>query len=404
MNPLQPVVSLRGVNHYFGQGELRRQILFDVTADIYPGELVMVMGPSGSGKTTMLNLIGALRSAMHGSLRVLGEEMMGASNAVLSRVRRRIGFIFQHHHLMDSLNTRQNVQMGLGTAGLDNREMRRRASKILADVGLAEKENAVPAALSGGQRQRVAVARALVREPELLLADEPTSALDRQTGHEIMELLRSLARRQGCSVMVVTHDNRILDMADRLMYLEDGRLTSFAAVTSPHAAHLLTALRAFTASGDIASLLRPLPERDFLDMLRTIGAESEQFLNVLELGNPDEVGAVFRDSAMAALERATSMAGAESGRLWIDGPRCILGFPQVTDQPDPAVLECLATRELKQSASALCVPIPNREHEMFAVAEFRGPAAGLAAERQLRDFARPLGLLLQVCCKLEHHV
>jgi putative ABC transport system ATP-binding protein len=392
-------VSLREVSHFFGQGELQKQILFDVSADIFAGEIVMVMGPSGSGKTTTLNLIGALRRVAHGSLKVLGEELRGASETALGRVRRRIGFVFQQHHLMDSLNTQENVQMGLGTSDISKREIRRRASEILSDVGLGDKKASRPGALSGGQRQRVAVARALVREPELLLADEPTSALDRQTGHEIMELLRTLARKQGCAVIVVTHDNRILDMADRLMYLEDGRLTSFASVTSPHAAHLLTTLRAFSASGDIGGLLKSLSERDFLEMLGAIGVEAEQFLNVLGLGSPEEVRAVFRESAAATLERATSVAGAEQGFLWIEsdkGPRCLFGFPEPAERAEAPVLECFTKQSATQTAAVLCIPLINREGDVFAVAEFRGPGISEAAERQLKDFAQPLAILLQV--------
>ena len=394
-------MSLREVSHFFGEGELRKQILFDVTAEIYPGELVMVMGPSGSGKTTMLNLIGALRRVLHGSLSIFGHELRDASDSTLSAIRRRIGFIFQHHHLMDSLNTRQNVQMGLPGADSGSHG---RVSAILNEVGLSDKEKSMPSALSGGQRQRVAVARALVRQPELLLADEPTSALDRQTGHEIMELLRRLARKQGCAVIVVTHDNRILDMADRLMYLEDGRLTSFAAVTSPHEAHLLTALRAFTASGEIRTLLNEMAEKDFLDMLRTLGAESEQFLNVLELGSVHEVQKVFQDSACAALERASNAAKADSASLWVNNS-CRLSHPPGPRQPVPSegIQRCFSSRQSQRTASTLCIPLPDREHEMFAVAEFTGPAVDPSAERQLRDFARPLGLLLQVCCRLEDH-
>jgi putative ABC transport system ATP-binding protein len=375
----QAVVSLRDVDHFLGHGDLRKQILFNVTADIYPGELVMVMGPSGSGKTTMLNLVGALRTVVHGNLRVLGQELRGASGSIAANVRRRIGFIFQHHHLMESLTAKQNVQMGItGTSGS---ETRRRASKILADVGLADKEHSHPSKLSGGQRQRVAVARALVREPELLLADEPTSALDRQSGHEIMELLRTLARRQGCAVVVVTHDNRILDMADRLMYLEDGRLTSFAAVTSPHAAHLLTALRHFHTSGSIGAMMNDMSEPDFVDMLRTLSAESEQFLNVLDFGPTHEARAVFLDSLETALQRAAAIANADSSAVWI-GNRCVIGDPKAPD---------------------VSIPLPNRENEMFATAGFTGSRIVPEAERRLRDFTRPLGLLIQVYSPLESH-
>ena len=239
-----PVVAVRSLNHHLGMGSPpERQILFDVSAEIAPGELVTVMGPSGSGKTTLLTLIGALRTVVDGSVRVLGIELREANQAQVTQIRQRLGFVFQHHHLLESHTACQNVELGLGAAGLTRRERRRRSIAMLETVGLRDHVHAYPNQLSGGQCQRVAVCRALVRDPELVLADEPTASLDKQSGREIVELLRRLARERGCSVVMVTHDPRILDVADRLMYLEDGRLNSFSSITSAHSVHLLTALR-----------------------------------------------------------------------------------------------------------------------------------------------------------------
>src|SRR3954470_21147244 len=189
-----PVVAVRNVNHHLGLGSLRKQILFDISADISPGELVTVMGPSGSGKTTLLTLIGALRTVVDGSVRVLGMELCGAGQTQITQIRQRLGFVFQHHHLLEALTACQNVEMGLGASGLSRRERRRRAIEMLEAVGLQDHVDAYPNQLSGGQCQRVAVCRALVRDPELVLADEPTASLDKQSGREIVELLRRLAR------------------------------------------------------------------------------------------------------------------------------------------------------------------------------------------------------------------
>ena len=398
------VIALRGVNHFLGQGSLRTQILFDLHADIWPGEIVMVMGPSGSGKTTLLTLMGALRRVLQGSVRVLGQELRGATDAVITQVRQRIGFTFQHHHLLESLTARQNVQMALAASGMRPREMRRRSEEILERVGLPGKFDTLPSRLSGGQRQRVAVARALVREPELLLADEPTSALDSQTGREVVDLLRVLARQQGCAVVIVTHDNRILDMADRLMYLEDGRLSSFAAVTSAHAAHLFTALRPLQELGQIDAVFSRLTDGELVDMMRTMGAEAEQFLNVLDLGSHAEALVVFRAAVRGILERLACLLGAEQVRLWLgsDPPRCLLE-PTAASESVMHIRPCLGSGLPYSSANARLIPLPNREYDLAAVVELRGPAINSAAENVVRDFARPLGILAQLMERLEAH-
>ena len=191
----------------------------------YPGEIAIVTGPSGSGKTTLLTLAGALRSPQTGRVRVAGRELRGASGRAQLEVRRQIGFIFQHHNLLESLSAVENVQMGLEhDAGLPRGEARRRSLEMLGRVGLADHAGKAPSALSGGQRQRVAIARALVREPAIVMADEPTAALDSHSGREIVDLLHRLAREQRCAILLVTHDNRILDVADRILMLEDGRI------------------------------------------------------------------------------------------------------------------------------------------------------------------------------------
>ena len=219
------VIQAAGVCHSYGQGGMRRQVLQGISLTIQPGEVVLLTGPSGCGKTTLLTLIGALRSVQEGQLDVLGVPLRGASASQRRRVRRRIGMIFQGHNLLRCLTAQQNVQMGADLLPQRSYGTRRAlAREWLRAVGLGDQLQKLPHDLSGGQKQRVAIARALAAQPELLLADEPTAALDGRTGREVVELLRRLAREQGCGVLMVTHDPRILDVADRLLEMEDGLL------------------------------------------------------------------------------------------------------------------------------------------------------------------------------------
>nr|WP_314072548.1 ATP-binding cassette domain-containing protein [uncultured Roseococcus sp.] len=224
-----PPVDLKSITFAYGAGELRRAVLRDVDLTIAPGEIVLLTGPSGSGKTTLLTLIGALRAMQDGTARVLGQELSGASEAERVRLRRRIGFIFQNHNLLGFLTARQNVAMAMELdGGLNEAQRLKRAGEMLEAVGLADHAEKPPSQLSGGQRQRVAVARALAGDPGLILADEPTAALDKVSGQEVVHLLRDLAKGRGVPILLVTHDPRILDIADRIVAMEDGRIVSSA--------------------------------------------------------------------------------------------------------------------------------------------------------------------------------
>jgi putative ABC transport system ATP-binding protein len=219
-------IAIQHLDHYFGDGNLRNQVLFDINLMIAPGEIVLMTGPSGSGKTTLLTLVGALRSAQTGSLNLLGRELVGASRRDQIRARRSTGYIFQAHNLHRSLTARGNVRMSLELhPALSPREMDDRAADILHRVGLGDRLDYYPDKLSGGQKQRVAIARALVSHPQIVLADEPTAALDSKTGRAIVDLLHDLAKQEHCTILLVTHDNRILDVADRIVHLEDGHLS-----------------------------------------------------------------------------------------------------------------------------------------------------------------------------------
>ncbi len=220
-----PLIEIRNVNHFFGSGSLRKQVLFDIDLNVYPGEIVLMTGPSGSGKTTLLTLMGALRSVQIGSLKILGEQLYGASTGKLTRIRRNIGYIFQAHNLLRFLTATQNVQMSLELHRLPPHRAKAQAQAMLTSVGLGDHLNFFPEKMSGGQKQRVAIARALASQPKLVLADEPTAALDSKSGREVVNLMQTLAREQGCAILMVTHDNRILDVADRIINMEDGRLS-----------------------------------------------------------------------------------------------------------------------------------------------------------------------------------
>ena len=218
-------VSIKNLSHFYGSDKNKKRVLNKVDINIEKGELVLLKGPSGCGKTTLLTLIGALRTCQTGSLKVLNNELNGASNKIRQKLRRNIGMIFQGHNLLRCLTAEQNVQMGADLIeGLSYLQRREVARKWLSAVGLDDHYRKLPNDLSGGQKQRVAIARALSANPKLLLADEPTSALDSVTGREIVSLLKRLAKEQNCSVLMVTHDPRISDMADRILNMEDGKI------------------------------------------------------------------------------------------------------------------------------------------------------------------------------------
>ncbi|MBD2256624.1 DevA family ABC transporter ATP-binding protein [Pseudanabaena sp. FACHB-2040] len=221
------IVTVRELNHYFGSGSLCKQVLSDINLDIQSGEIVILSGPSGSGKTTLLTLIGGLRAIHEGSLVVFNQELRGISEAQFVGVRRHIGYIFQAHNLLNSLTAQQNVQMSVQLhESISKQEAQAKAEAALQAVGLGDRTSYYPENLSGGQKQRVAIARALVCNPSLVLADEPTAALDSKSGRDVVNLMQRLVKEQGCAVLMVTHDNRVLDIADRILHMEDGRIVT----------------------------------------------------------------------------------------------------------------------------------------------------------------------------------
>lgn len=227
---LPKTIKVSQLNHYFGEGELRKQALHQNNLEVRRGEIVIMTGPSGSGKTTLLTLIGTLRTVQEGSLKVLGNELNGASRDEIVNLRREMGFIFQAHNLFESLTAFQNVNMAAELLGMNRQVAKERIDYLLERLGLGHRIHYKPKSLSGGQKQRVAIARGLVHQPKLVLADEPTAALDEQSGREVVTLFQELARDEGCTIIMVTHDNRILDVADRIVNMVDGYIRSDVAV------------------------------------------------------------------------------------------------------------------------------------------------------------------------------
>lgn len=220
------VLALNSVSKVYGQGRTAVRANDQVNLWVAPGEIVMIMGPSGSGKTTLLSMAGLLLSPSSGSIRILGRDVTGLSQGRRARMRlESLGFVFQSYNLMEALTAQENVELVMNMAGRNGSFARSQAAELLGALGLRQRLTHKPSDLSGGEKQRVAIARALANDPPLVLADEPTGNLDSKTGREVMDLLcSSLGRDQGRALVIVTHDQRLREIADRVLWLEDGRL------------------------------------------------------------------------------------------------------------------------------------------------------------------------------------
>ena len=430
---MDAVISIERVNHYYGAGSTRKQILFDVTTQVDAGEIVILTGPSGSGKTTLLTLIGALRSAQEGSLRVLGHELCGASEETLVRVRKQVGYIFQAHNLLDSLSAKQNVQMSLRLhRRVPPDVLHEKPLAMLDAVGLGKWSQNHPDQLSGGQKQRVAIARALASDPKIILADEPTASLDKKSGRDVVEIMQRLAKQQGCTVLLVTHDNRILDIADRIISLEDGRLSSFTNAVISSTQQMLDMLTLSNRKGELTRKVKDLAVPQFLGLLDQVTGESQQFLRVIDLCENEAFESML-DQVLEAFtlkvgqlldaERATLfLVDHERGELWskvaqnegekpleIRTPLAagIVGHVATTGKslnvPD-AYNEPLFNRDVDQrtgyrTRSILALPLLNRRDQVFAVVQLLNKAGGGAFsdadEHRLAEFAASIGLILE---------
>jgi putative ABC transport system ATP-binding protein len=435
--PSNPLISFRNVSHSFGEGPLRKEVLHELTADFFPGEIVILTGPSGSGKTTALTLAGGLRSVQTGSVRIFAEELQNASSETLVRVRRRIGFIFQAHNLLASLTAAQNVQMALALHGsFPPMAARERTVSILTAVGLAEHIDKYPAQLSIGQKQRVAIARALVGRPEIILADEPTASLDKKSGREVVQLLHDLARKQGCAILLVTHDNRILDIADRMMTLEDGRLSSFTKGLAANAGQMLNSLALLNRRGDLIRHMEHLSDEQFLSLMQKSTRELEQLLRVIDLAQRQVSESMLEQVLEAATLKIGQLLQAERGTIFLvdeengllaskvaqhDGSQPLeivipmtqgiaghvartaetLNIPDAYQHPLFSDKTDKATGY--RTRSILCLPIYNRGGKVFAVAQLLNRKDGqpfdARDEQRFREFVPSIAVILESCSR-----
>lgn len=429
----EPLVLIDKVSHYYGEGDLRRQILFEVTAEIERGEIVILTGPSGGGKTTLLTLIGGLRSVQEGSLKVLGNELRDATEADLVNVRKKIGYIFQAHNLIESLTSCQNVQMALRLQPDYSRTgAREKALAMLDAVGLAERADHHTTRLSGGQKQRVAIARALVNEPQIVLADEPTASLDKKSGRDVVDIMQRLAKEHHCTVFLVTHDNRILDIADRILDLEDGRLVSFTDAVTANAQQMLTLLAEQNRKGELIRRVRDLPLTQFIKLLDQVTGEFQRLLQVTEMSNSDAFKSMLDQVLEAFTLKIGDILGADRttvflvdearGELWSKfaqgdgGARLEIRVPigvgivgevastgQTRNIPD-VYDDPLFNKEVDKATgyrtrSMLCVPMLNTRNQVFAVAQLLNKNGGEPFDKQdearLREFVSSLGIVLE---------
>ncbi|MBZ0315206.1 MAG: ATP-binding cassette domain-containing protein [Anaerolineae bacterium] len=228
-------LQVNGITKRYGSGTTEVAAISDISLTVAQGEIVLIMGPSGSGKTTLLLMVGALLKPTEGSIWLDGLDLTSLNERALPDIRlRQLGFIFQDFKLLSALTVLDNVAIVAELAGMTTKAARRKAADLLTELGLGERLTFLPEKLSGGEKQRVAVARALINEPRIILADEPTANLDSKIGLQIMRLLRHIAKEQGRSLIIVSHDQRIKDIADRVLWLEDGRFKDMVTmVTDP---------------------------------------------------------------------------------------------------------------------------------------------------------------------------
>ncbi len=423
-------IRVSGLNHSFGKGDLKKQILFDVSTEIQAGEIVIVTGPSGSGKTTLLTLVGALRSAQEGSVQILGEELRGARSKTLEKVRKQIGFIFQQHNLLGALSAVENVELGLRASGKYKRpEIRRRSRDMLASVGLEDHINHSPEKLSGGQRQRVAIARALVSSPAMLLADEPTASLDKKSGREVVDHMKRLAKEEGTTILLVTHDNRILDIADRIVHLEDGRLSTFTDAVIANNSHMMEMLADHRQKQDLDKVVDEMDEQGFRNLLQELSDESRHFLEATALANDVAFRSMLEQGLFAFTRKLGQLLNAERsslflvdggflelkvaedmekmGRIRIPVGSGIAGAVAQTGQSiriedaysDPRFNQDVDKQTGYYTRSIISLPIKNRAGEVFAVAQLLNRKDGLpfdgGDEQKFVEFTGSIGIILE---------
>jgi putative ABC transport system ATP-binding protein len=432
-----PLIIASSVNHFFGRGSLRRQILFDITCRVDEGEIVIMTGPSGSGKTTLLTLMGGLRNLQEGSLMINGCEMHDAAPARLRAVRKDIGYVFQAHNLLYSLTARENVEISLALhPEFAGRKRQKRAEAMLESVGMKARMSHYPNQLSGGQRQRVAIARALVANPRIILADEPTAALDKKAGRDVVDIMHDLAKKQGCAILMVTHDNRILNIADRIINMEDGRLCSFTQAVTDQ----LQALLHVRQDDEFLRRIFQLTTDDFLRLLDEAAKTHLQFLKAVQLVDTFTSGAMLdtlieaftlKIGQIAEAERVTlflldeatgelwskvaQMEGAERLEIRISRNAGIVGHVVETGEflnIRDAYAHPLFNREVDEKTgyrtrNILCIPIRDTGGKAIGAVQLLNRKGSQAFsgddEREGVNFAASIGVILESWLKTAAH-
>ncbi len=394
--PLEPAIVAREVSHAFGKGALRQQVLSGVSLEIERGEIIVMTGPSGSGKTTLLTLFGALRTLEQGSLKVLGQELRGATVAQKNAARHRIGFIFQAHHLLNALTAQQNVALALGVdAAMSERERNRQAALMLEAVGLGHRLNHFPEEMSGGQKQRVAVARALVRNPAIVLADEPTASLDRKSGRETIDLLLRIARSKNAAILLVTHDVRIMDIADRTIHLEDGVLVEQGLAARVHRNPDLADLIRRQRSGGLDAWVSGMSAAELGDALDRLSPALDSGIQMLEAVAHVSSRSMVHDLLSGVVERIRGELGAQRAEL--------VYFDVITLEQTPY----LAVPEGAEAAACheMDVWLQGREGSMIGRLRVqRGTEWPQFSEKEieaLQRFEKGMGLLFDLCLSLD---
>jgi putative ABC transport system ATP-binding protein len=376
--------------------------------------------------------VGALRAPQEGRVRVLGQELDATKRASLEDVRRRIGFIFQQHNLLGALTASQNVQLGLRVTGRAARtELKRKADAMLEAVGLGEHTHKRAEQLSGGQRQRVAIARALVGEPAMVLADEPTASLDKASGREVVDRMQSLARERGTTILMVTHDNRILDVADRILHLEDGRLATFTDAVIANTEHMMHLLAQDTDKRHLEQRVDDMDETEFRATLQDLTQKSQRFLEATALASDEAYQALLEQSLRVFTRRVGELLNAERASLFlVDRERQQLVLRVAQDMPAGdyvriplasgiagaaamsgeivRVDDAYADSRFNQAVDAetgfrtqsmLCLPLQDRSGQVFAVTQLLNRRDGRPFDDhdtgRYQEFAASLSVLLQ---------
>jgi len=423
-------IQVSDLNHSYGKGDLRKQVLFDVDVEIRAGEIVIVTGPSGSGKTTLLTLVGALRSAQQGSVRILGEELRGAKPRTLEKVRKQIGFIFQQHNLLAALSALQNVELGLRVSGkYKGTELHDMAREMLIAVGLEDRMEHQPGELSGGQRQRVAIARALAANPAILLADEPTASLDKKSGRDVVDRMKKLAKEDGTTILLVTHDNRILDIADRIIHLEDGRISTFTEAVIANNSQMMETLAGHLRKQNLDEEVEEMDEESFRELLEELTEESRHFLATTEQANDVAFKSMLKQGLFTFTRKLGQLLNADRSSLFlVDGDHLELSVAENMEKlgtvrvpigsgiagavaqsgqairVDDAYADARFNREIDkqtgyQTRSIISLPVKNRAGEVFAVAQLLNRKDGqpfdAGDEQHFADFMESIGVLLE---------